>query len=146
MTTKHDTEIDALELPDNLDNPDFLQNWKDWQQHRKEIKKALTPMTARRQLSKLSRMGAALAIQSIDQSIEMGWQGLFPVEEQKTQKVSFTPKSKEPTMYELQKMLEQVTVIWDQQKDNMTWRASDEGKKVKAKYMGLRKKIAAFGE
>jgi len=39
-----------------------------------------------------------------------------------------------------------VTVIWDQQKDNMTWRASDEGKKVKAKYMGLRKKIAAFGE
>ena len=103
-------------------------------------------MTARRQLSKLSRMGAALAIQSIDQSIEMGWQGLFPVEEQKTQKVSFTPKSKEPTMYELQKMLEQVTVIWDQQKDNMTWRASDEGKKVKAKYMGLRKKIAAFGE
>lgn len=65
------------ELPANLQNPDFVAAWERWQAYRKEAKKKLTPSTAKAQLKKLSEWGAADAIESIEQSIEHGWQGLF---------------------------------------------------------------------
>jgi hypothetical protein len=55
----------------------FLVAWQDWQKHRREIKKSLTPSCAKAQLKKLEAMGAAKAIESIDFSIEKGWTGIF---------------------------------------------------------------------
>ena len=60
-------------------SPEFVAAWADWQQHRREIKHALTPMTAKRQLDMLYKLGSpAAACATIRRSIERGWQGLFP--------------------------------------------------------------------
>ena len=46
-------------------------------QHRKEIRKKLTPTTIKKQIAALARMGEEKAMQSIARSIENGWTGLF---------------------------------------------------------------------
>ena len=40
-------------FPPELNKPDFLRAWNEWTQHRIEIKKKLTPSTARKQLKLL---------------------------------------------------------------------------------------------
>lgn len=57
----------------------FQASWEEWTQFRKEIKKALTPTSIKRQLAFLGSMTEAQALASVDQSIRNGWQGLFPV-------------------------------------------------------------------
>ncbi|HUS88160.1 MAG TPA: hypothetical protein VMW91_02125 [Desulfosporosinus sp.] len=66
-------------IPDTLDTPEFLKVWSDWQMFRKEIKRAIAPSTAKRQLKKLETLGLSDAIATIELSIENGWQGLFPI-------------------------------------------------------------------
>lgn len=55
----------------------FRATWAEWEQHRKEIRKKLTPTTVKRQFKKLAEMGEARAIASLLQSIENGWTGIF---------------------------------------------------------------------
>lgn len=55
----------------------FSSAWNRWQQHRRELKKKLTPSTAKAQLAKLGLMGEEAAIAAIDHSIAGGWQGIF---------------------------------------------------------------------
>jgi len=62
-------------LPFN--SPEFKQAWDEWAQHRKEIKKKLTPTTITKQLKQIEKWGEARSIQSIETSILNGWQGLF---------------------------------------------------------------------
>jgi phage replication O-like protein O len=64
---------DNAQLPPNLDPA----TWSDWQQHRREIRKKLTPTTTSRQLAMLAKQPDPNAC--ITQSIEAGWTGLFPV-------------------------------------------------------------------
>jgi len=64
-------------LPDNLNNPTFIKAWEEWVQHRKEIKKKLTPSSIGKQL-KLLNKDPKTAIATIERSIQNGWQGLFP--------------------------------------------------------------------
>lgn len=64
-------------MPVELNSDEFKEAWALWCQHRKEIKKKLTPTTTHLQLRKLSLWGEKRAIASIYQSIENGWQGLF---------------------------------------------------------------------
>lgn len=64
-------------LPVELDTPEFRSAWTDWQQHRREIRKTITPTTRQRQLKQLVRLGPSAAVESIEQSIEKGWTGLF---------------------------------------------------------------------
>ena len=51
--------------------------WNNWEQHRIEIKKKLTPTTKRQQLAKLAEMGEARAIAALKHSLAGGWQGIF---------------------------------------------------------------------
>jgi hypothetical protein len=60
-----------------FDDPDFADAWKDWQQHRKEKKKPLTPTSTKLQLQTLEEMGVDRAIKAIDHSIAQGWTGIF---------------------------------------------------------------------
>lgn len=75
-----------------LDYPDFHDAWSDWQQHRREIKKKLTPTSAKSQLAKLAREveqgNDPVAI--IRNSIAGGYQGLFAPKD--------TPKHDIPTL------------------------------------------------
>jgi len=64
-------------LPPELDTPSFRAAWKLWEQHRREIKKTLTPTTRTKQLEMLEAAGVDTAISIIDKSIESGWTGLF---------------------------------------------------------------------
>lgn len=59
--------------------PDFLKIiWPIWRQHRIEIKKKLTPTTEQGQINKLSKLDHQHAIQTVQNSIDNGWVGLFP--------------------------------------------------------------------
>mgnify|MGYP003627900666 CR=1 FL=1 len=62
-----------ITIPDQLNTPEFNQAWEDWGNHRKEIKKTLTPSTTTRQLNKLLKMGAGKAIAALNNSIEKGY-------------------------------------------------------------------------
>lgn len=73
---------DIVVFPESLNSPDFKKAWSEWEQHRKEIKKKLTPTTIKRQLKTLSQFKIEIAISSIEKSIQQGWTGLFPEKEQ----------------------------------------------------------------
>ena len=60
--------------------------WREWGEYRREIRKKITETTARRQLKKLIDAGPGAAEAMIDQSIENGWTGLFPLKEKFRQK------------------------------------------------------------
>lgn len=57
-------------------SPDFAAAWADWLQHRREIKKSVTPTQSIAQLQKLGSMKEKDAISTIRNTIEKGWQGL----------------------------------------------------------------------
>lgn len=65
-------EINKIELPDWLDK----KVWEEWEQHRKELKKKLTPSTIKLQLKFLETNKQDYR-KIINQSIANGWTGLF---------------------------------------------------------------------
>jgi hypothetical protein len=70
-------------IPSSLDAcKEFAPTWETWLTYRKELRKKVTPTMAAAQLSKLEKAGPQTAIAMIKQSIENGWQGLFPLKEQ----------------------------------------------------------------
>ena len=66
-----------VDVPEVLNVPEFLAVWQDWTAHRREIRKPLTPMAARKQLSNCAKMGVARAVEAIEYSIGNSWQGIF---------------------------------------------------------------------
>ena len=66
----------VIEIPASLQTPEFAAAWERWGQHRREIKKPLTPTSSDRQLASLASMGPARAVAAIDHTIEKGWQGI----------------------------------------------------------------------
>lgn len=67
----------------NIGLPDWLDSsvWEDYRQHRKEIKKPMTAKAEALAVNKLDRLrGEGQDVRRvIEQSIEQGWAGLFPV-------------------------------------------------------------------
>jgi hypothetical protein len=74
-------KVENLPLPPPLDCPTFREIWARWIEYRKEIRHVLTVSTAEAQLHKLAQAGAEVAGKIIEQSVEQGWQGLFPLKE-----------------------------------------------------------------
>ena len=64
-------------IPDELDTREFKIAWKEWELHRREIGKRLTPSTRKKQLARLAAMGTGRAVETIQHSIAQGWCGLF---------------------------------------------------------------------
>ena len=56
----------------------FSGVWQSWIKYLKEKRKTPTKSTTQRQLNKLSKLNEKQAIETIERSIENGWQGLFP--------------------------------------------------------------------
>lgn len=67
----------GYEIPILLNTPAFVAAWGDYEQHRREKGKKLTPLAARNQLKALDAMGEARAIAAIHHSIGNGWTGIF---------------------------------------------------------------------
>ena len=64
-----------IELP--FSSKEFAAAWGDWESHRREIKKRLTPTATSAQLKKLSAMGEARSIAAIEHSVASGYQGIY---------------------------------------------------------------------
>ena len=55
----------------------FIASWKSWVAYRKEMKKKLTDSSVTAQCREFALWGEQKSIESIEQSIKQGWQGLF---------------------------------------------------------------------
>jgi|688.fasta_scaffold277187_2 hypothetical protein len=107
------TNKDEMELP--FSSPDFLMFWSNWEQHRIEIKKKLTPTTKRQQLAKLAEMGEARAIAALKHSLAGGWQGIFEPDN-KSAKQLLSRDDRHPN--ELKEETDLSTLpVWDAMKD-----------------------------
>jgi len=62
-------------IPPKLNFPEFIRSWSDWQQHRKEIKKKLTPLSVQKQFNFLIKQDDPVEV--IDAAILSGWTGLW---------------------------------------------------------------------
>jgi hypothetical protein len=68
----------AIKITTNPFDDEQLQNaWIEWEQHRKEKKQKLTPLSVKKQLKFLDGRSKQEIIAIIDQSIMNGWTGLF---------------------------------------------------------------------
>jgi len=106
-----ETRDDALPFS----SPDFLMFWNNWQEHRKEIKKKLTPTTKKSQLANLAEMGESRAIAALKHSIAGGWQGIFEPDS-KSAKQSLSRDDRHPG--ELKEETDLSTLpVWDATKD-----------------------------
>lgn len=72
--------FDEIEFPEVLKNiAGFKETYKDWFEHRKQIKKPLTPKAVNLQLNQLTKFleKGNNPIEVIEKSISNGWTGLF---------------------------------------------------------------------
>jgi len=79
----------------------FVQTWKEWLQDRKDRKKSVTEISAKRQANLLSAYSPQEAIKIIDRSIQNGWTGLFPLDKAANSCQVQAPKRKKyPSNYQ----------------------------------------------
>jgi hypothetical protein len=86
-------------IPTELDTPIFRTSWENWIQHRREIRKPLTPSSASKQLKQLNGWGADKATASLDEAIHKGWKGFYEPKgffQTNDQIIPSVPKSLEP--------------------------------------------------
>lgn len=55
----------------------FREAWADFVEHRRQIKKPLTPLAVKRMFITLRKWGESRAVQSLHDSVQNGWQGIF---------------------------------------------------------------------
>lgn len=67
---------DSPTLPDEFDVPEFRDAWAAWQQHRREIRKPITPTSLKQQLAQFTKWGVRRSIRAIEHTITKGWTGL----------------------------------------------------------------------
>jgi len=60
------------------DNDKFISTLEDYVLHRKEIRQSITPLSGRRLANKFIKYSPQVVIKAIEQSIENGWTGVFP--------------------------------------------------------------------
>ena len=102
-----------MDLP--FQSADFALFWRNWIQHRKEMKKPLTPTSHKSQLAFLAGMTEGKAIASLKQSMQQGWQGIFEPDS-KSAKQSLSRDDRHPG--ELKEETDLSTLpVWDATKD-----------------------------
>ena len=66
-----------VDTPLPFDSPDFKLFWANWEQHRKETKKPITPTSRKQQFAKLAEMGERRAIEALKHSLAGGYAGIY---------------------------------------------------------------------
>lgn len=78
VVVDEDVVAEPEEIPAVLNTPAFLAAWKEYHEYRQQSRlKKLIPKSRASQLKTLAEWGEASAIQSIQQTIANGYQGLF---------------------------------------------------------------------
>lgn len=75
IKSKNKIKEESLTLP--FSSEEFKKAWEEWEMHRKELNKKLTNLSKKRQFKELKGWGERAAIESINNSIKNGYQGLF---------------------------------------------------------------------
>lgn len=65
--------------PPPFGSSEFASSWNEWLAYLKQKRKTPIPITIKKQLNQLEKLNEQDAIITINQSIQNGWQGLFPV-------------------------------------------------------------------
>ena len=64
------------DFPESIRTPDVIAAWRDFEQHRREIKKPMTPTAARQALANMADWSPARAAGAIRHTTAKGWQGI----------------------------------------------------------------------
>jgi hypothetical protein len=65
------------EIPKNLQNPVFLEAWRDWKIFRRKNRWSMKPSFLALKLKTFSEWGPDLSAEAMRQSINQGYQGVF---------------------------------------------------------------------
>lgn len=76
--SKKQREVLTVAFPDGYETEDFKAAWNDWSEHRRAMKKPLTPQSEKLQMKQLAEWGYDLALATLKHSTANGWQGLYP--------------------------------------------------------------------
>lgn len=74
---KNQKKTAEADVPNNLADSDFLKIWEEFKEHRRQMKKPMTPLAQSKMLKELQRHGNDTATQMLEQSIMNGWLGIF---------------------------------------------------------------------
>lgn len=74
----------------------FMAKWLVWVSSRHSRRKPISELAAKEQLAKLAGFGVAGAIESLRQSIEGDWQGIFPPKNGVQQAFAPVPAARPP--------------------------------------------------
>ncbi len=83
-----------------FDSEAFGEAWRRWDQHRREIKKKLTPSTVKQQFAELAAMGEDRAITAIYHSIGKGWTGIYEPDRKANTNANGVPGKPDPHRYD----------------------------------------------
>jgi len=83
---KKNTQSDvSIPIPLSLQKPEFQDAWQQWQVHRNEVKRPMTPTSARAQLQKLEAMGPERAVATLNHSITCSYLAIVEPQNKTTQ-------------------------------------------------------------
>lgn len=71
------TMPEKTEFPKTLDTTKFRQAWAEYEEHRRQIRKKLTPLATKKLINKLETWGHDRSVLAIEHSIANGWTGIF---------------------------------------------------------------------
>lgn len=100
--TREEKSKNKTPLPP-FSTPEFARAWADWEQHRREKKKPLTPTSLKKQFGELAAMGEARAIAALDHSIKNGWTGIFEPEAKQQSQRPQLPAPKMKTLEDVER-------------------------------------------
>ena len=75
---------ESVSFPSEINTPEIRAAWLYWCQHRRELRKKLTPTSVLKQLGQLAVYGPERAITAIEHSIMKGYSGLYEPNERAT--------------------------------------------------------------
>lgn len=106
----NDNKETTVEIPKNLDTPEFRESWESWIQYRKSKKKPLVDQTKAKTLKALSGFGVEWSIARIEKAMINGWQGLIFDNDLKANSGTATPhcSAAAPLWKRIQRLEEQI--------------------------------------
>jgi len=90
--------VGGINIPTSLNTTEFTEAWKNWVQHRKEIKKPLTVKSVEMQMKEFVAWGPTGAVEAIEYTIKKGWQGIRRPENETNSKPSRKPYAESKTV------------------------------------------------
>ncbi len=92
----------APTLPAELDTPEFKAAWQHFEQHRKEKRRPITPLSSEQIFKDCVVWGVEKSIRALLLSIKCGWQGVFDPDNRGYSNGASQPGPRKKTMQEVQ--------------------------------------------